>query len=379
MNPSFELLSPTDPKWSRYLDQTDHDFFHTAAYHRLWERSGHGRAFLAVYGTPGRFVAWPYLLNSLQSVHDGESGTDVTSVYGYAGPVCLGCSDQDELLRVAWTQIVDCWRRQGVVSVFARLHPVLANHRIIADTPADRAEAGPGIVHHGETVAIRLDGNEQDTWLNYRAEVRKNLRRAEKIGLESVIDAEWRYFEEFLALYSATMERNHASSFYFFPREYLDGLRQALGEHGGLIVSRFEGRIVAGCLLTECHGIASTHLTAGELGVEGCSPAKVLVHDAQLWARRRGNYVLHLGGGRGNHEDSLFAFKTGFSPQRDRFSTGRWILDLAKYDELTRLHLQQANQAGASVEPGFFPAYRAPMLARGDIARTLTMTAGGSS
>jgi hypothetical protein len=76
--------------------------------------------------------------------------------------------------------------------------------------------------------------------------------------------------------------------------------------------------------------------------------------DVRRWAAERGDRVIHLGGGRGGSNDSLFAFKARFSPRRHEFYTGRWVLDPRRYDRLAQL--------APDPDPGYFPPYRAPRL-----------------
>jgi hypothetical protein len=75
------------------------------------------------------------------------------------------------------------------------------------------------------------------------------------------------------------------------------------------------------------------------------------------WAQERSNSLLHLGGGVGGAEDSLFHFKAGFSPARGQFYTYRVVVDESKNATL--------NQAAESVRrvcglesSNFFPGYR---------------------
>ena len=85
----LRLLSTATPEWDVWLSRVPHDFYHTAGYHRLAEACGEGRAFLAVYGDEGRFLAWPYLLRPVSTCAGLEESqhTDVGSVYGYPGPL----------------------------------------------------------------------------------------------------------------------------------------------------------------------------------------------------------------------------------------------------------------------------------------------------
>ena len=83
------------------------------------------------------------------------------------------------------------------------------------------------------------------------------------------------------------------------------------------------------------------------------------------WARGRGNSIVHLGGGVGGAiDDSLFAFKAGFSHRRHPYRTLRLVADQQRYHALIQ---EQARRVGSTTEellssgffPAYFPAYRA--------------------
>ena len=67
-------------------------------------RSGEGQAHLLVVGDADRGIAWPYLLRSLEGpwAAPGSGLTDVSSVYGYPGPVAWGCTAGDPFIAIAW-------------------------------------------------------------------------------------------------------------------------------------------------------------------------------------------------------------------------------------------------------------------------------------
>jgi len=336
---SLELVPAASPNlWGRWLDPLPHDFYHTASYHRFAEESGEGRAFLAVFGSPDRYLAWPYLL---RPIDQDPSLFDVTSVYGYAGPLASGAVDRAFLAR-AHQVLADLWRSQGAISAFTRFHPLLDNHRW-----ADAA----GLVRGGETVSIDLTA--PDPASLYRSDLRQGLRRARRAGLETRLDPHWRHLDDFVALYHAAMARNHAAPFYYFSAAVLRRLRDSLGDHARLILTTLGGEVAAAAILVEYRGAVHYHLSATADGLARLAPCKVLLDDARRWTQARGNRVLHLGGGRGAAGDSLFAFKSRFSPRRHVFYTGRWVLDRVAYEELMR-------GRGAH---DFFPAYRVPLAA----------------
>ena len=326
------LPAAHDREWTRWLEPVPHDFYHTAAYHQFSEESGEGEAFLAVYGSPDHYLAWPYLLRPIEQA---PAWRDVTSVYGYAGPLLAGPPDETFLGR-AHDALTALWRSQHAVSGFTRFHPLLENHRWSRQD---------GIAAGGKTVSLDLAAP-----ASYPSGLRKDIGRARRRGLVTEMDHGWRGLEEFVRLYRDTMTRNHAAPFYFFSANYFQRLERALGGHAFLALTRCGDRLAAAGVVVEYRGIVHDHLCATNTEYLHLAPSKVLLDDVRQWAAARGNTVFHLGGGRTAAEDGLFRFKARFSPRRHRFYTGRWVLDRRLYDELA-----------AGRPPGdYFPAYRSP-------------------
>jgi sugar O-acyltransferase (sialic acid O-acetyltransferase NeuD family) len=362
----LKIIPSASPEWSAYVQRTAHDFFHTVEYHRVSECFGRGKALLAVYGSPERFVAWPYILQDIEGFERSAAGEyrDITSAYGYTGPLTLGCEHDEGFLAAAWSALVEVWRSQSVISVFTRLHPLLGNHRLLHYLRNDGevpqlVDEGCG---EGKTVAIDLRKSSDEIWASYRRQLRQSLRKLMDFHLVTTLDPEWKHFDDFLRMYYSTMKRNASAAFYVFPRRQLAELRDALGSHGSLMVTQYEGQVVAAALLIEYAGIVNVHLLATDDRFTQLSPSKLLVHEAQTWARARGNHFLHLGGGRGSRsDDSLFRFKALFSEVCYPFYTCRWILDRAVYDALTAERQNQAMKLRfGDMAKNHFPAYRAP-------------------
>ncbi len=354
------LLRADDPAWDAWLEPARHDIHHTAEFHRFAEGSGEGEAYLAIIGDRRRGYAWPYLLRRIEPIGgQATEAADVTSVYGYPGPLAWGCEPGDAFTTEAWAALVDTWREQRVVSAFTRFHPLLENVALVP------AESGPGafddiegsIVATGSTVSVDLKLADEATRKRYGQDLRRRIDSNRRAGLATIHDTEWEHLAAFAALYRETMDRNDASAYYYFDEADFERLRAALDDRLQLLVTMVDDAVAAAGLVTEFEGIVQVHLAASSDAWRHRSPTKVLLDDAIRWARDRGNVVLHLGGGRGGREDSLFWFKSRFSPQRHDFHTGRWIIDRSTYDRLT-----EAASGSKAVPPdtGFFPAYRAP-------------------
>ena len=158
-----------------------------------------------------------------------------------------------------------------------------------------------------------------------------------------------------MEIYDETMSRVQALRSYYFSREYFLGLREAVGSARlHLFVVRAGADVLAAALFTETAGIVQYHLGGTRTRALRLDPHTLLYHVVCEWAKERGNRVLHLGGGLGGREDSLFHFKAGFSQIRLPFHTWRQITDPEGYRE----YLSALGIAGTDGD--YFPAYRQP-------------------
>lgn len=227
MPESLRLIPATSPEWSEWLAGVPHDFFHTAGHHRVWEENGSGSAWMAVYGSRGRSVAWPYLLRPIEL--DASAGTglfDITSVDGYAGPLLDGCVAGECFTSAAIDAIFHQWQELGVVSAFARFHPLLENHRAVPDTGVRLTDGETRSIHfQGHTVSIDLQLEAAKAQSLYRESHLRQIRRSRRAGLAIAPDDSPRGFADFVRLYHQTMRRNHADQHYFFSERFLKGLR----------------------------------------------------------------------------------------------------------------------------------------------------------
>lgn len=345
---TFEILCADDARWDDLVARAPHDFHHLSGYHRLAESAGEGTARLYVYGDEERFLAWPCLLRRMSG---GLS--DATSVYGYTGPVGLGF-DSGSARKAAWSAFRGAWAEERIVTLFTRFHPILANQEICADLHGAEAPPGGELLAFGRSVSIDLALSLDERRAGYPQALRQEVKRAERNGLEVALDTDWRQFGAFVSFYRDTMRRNDASGRYLFSEEYFAGLRRALSHRAHLVVATVEGEVAGALLLVIENGIATAHLTGLNPAFTKFSPLKPLLDRSCDLARDLGASLMHLGAGRGGAEDKLFAFKARFSPIRNQFVAGRFILDPEANAHLAR---------GRDSETRFFPAYRAPAAA----------------
>ncbi len=258
------LIEPDDPDWGLWVEAADHDIYHTAGYHRVPAFAGDGTPQLLVFGSHDRFVAWPYLLQSIPGSGPlvGSPAFDVTSTYGYSGPLVRGCEPGDPLIGRALVAFRHAWAEQHVVTVFTRFHPILRNHRWFIDElqPGDDPDARLGVVLTGETVSIDVTRSDEEAIADYPRVMRQEIAQNRRRGLTTAVDPGLEHLATFVELYRETMQRNNAQSTYFVERDYFDNLLRELGDDAILFVTSSDGAVAAACLFLSHHGILHPHL-----------------------------------------------------------------------------------------------------------------------
>ncbi|MBY0508255.1 MAG: GNAT family N-acetyltransferase [Bryobacteraceae bacterium] len=342
-------MSSADPRWGEWLSRVPHDIYHTSQYHGVRGLGQEGEAFVFLHREGESIFLWPYLL-----VPIGAGGFDVTSVYGYGGPVASGDA---EFVGRAWQALREAWRSLSVVSAFTRFHPLLRNVELVEGF-GDRA-MGQGLKLHGSTVSMDLTLPEAEQFGRYQKQLRNEIRRARSAEVRTREDGEWAHLEDFVRLYSDTMSRVHSRPEYLVDGKWVAEFRERLGSAARLFVTEWNGSIMAACLVMAHGPYLHAHLLGSKPEIPGLSPTKALLDGLRLWGTAQGYHSLHIGGGLGCREDSLFHAKRKFSPCTHEFYTGSWVLDVDRYRDLEAAHRVKSAAEGIEIgNPGYFPIYR---------------------
>lgn len=351
-------------RWQQVLEQVHwYDFYHLPQYHALAEDQGEGTAYLLVYEEEQHVLALPLLVRSLahiEGLQAGQAWNDATSVYGYVGPVMSHANFPTAVIQRFQAALCNTLHELRVVSVFSRLHPLIAQHEVIT---------GLGICVPGsKTVSIDLSLPVDIQRSKYRQNHRRDINKLKRSGIFCILDAELQYLDQFIKLYYETMDRVSAVDNYFFERAYFDSLMQHLRSEMHLFVSLDGEEVICGGIFTLCNNIVQYHLGGTRNAYLRLAPMKLVFDDVRDWANKQAATVFHLGGGVGSQEDSLFQFKAGFSDQRHTFSTWRWVVLPDIYNKLCIAQAQwNEQQRLLDVTSTYFPQYRAPVAQRSSV------------
>jgi hypothetical protein len=347
------LIHPDDDRWSSLLARVRHDLYHTAEYVKAEaQRLGaEPVGYLVEDGPRALFV--PLLLGaSLPDLRSDEPRRDAVSPYGYPGILLTPAGRTEGFADECIDGLLEILRERNACTAFVRLHPFLN-----ADLPQQLRRHRP--VETGLTVSIDLGLSTERQWATMRKGHTNAVNRARRAGYRTEIDPPERGFDRFLTVYSETLVRHDASAAYDFGADHLQRLGAMDGAH--LALALLNDEVAAAYLFFECNGIVQMHLGGPLAAHMHPSPAHLLIHAIALWAKARGNEVLHLGGGvGGSPSDSLFRFKSGFSPRRHPFFTLRLVTDHVQYATLVDRRAGALSVTSSELlQSDYFPAYRA--------------------
>ncbi len=161
--------------------------------------------------------------------------------------------------------------------------------------------------------------NEEELLANVNQQTRRNLRKAQKFGVE-VRPVGVEYLDEFVRLMSITGERD---GFNTRPKSYFERFLDALGDHARLYMAFYEGKAIAGAITTNFAGKTCYVYGASDNAHREVMPNYMMQWEMIRWALETNCTVYDFQGISGDLEDEsshmygLYRFKRGFNGQVD--------------------------------------------------------------
>jgi len=325
-------------RWNAIVrSMTNFDFYHLAEYHQL-ELSG--QSLLLSFSVNNTSIAFPVILRPVEKT----SYYDITSVYGYAGPLTNLDNPDEESLKYFRKDLLVFFDNYNIISAFSRLHPFFSNQETILSGLGE-------VITTNQTVGIDLSLPEQEQKKQYAYSLKYQINRLKSKNIIVKKAKTVEEIDQFIEIYRENMKRVNASEMYFFTNDYFYHLIKKLPFT--LLLAYYEGRAICGSLFSSCNGIVQLHLSATLNDFLIWSPSKLVLDCIRRHAIENNERWLHLGGGSGGEDDSLFQYKSFFSNLRFTFKTWRYIHNAKTYNQL----ISEKFSKNVPNSP-FFPLYR---------------------
>ena len=201
-------------------------------------------------------------------------------------------------------------------------------------------------------VVRSLDLPLEEIWMDFKAKVRKNVKRANSHNLSIIIEPTGEYLKDFLRIYYSTMDRTDAENEFYFSEHFFRDLNE-MRDNVMYFHAVHEGRIISTELVIYGADNAYSYLGGTEREYFDLRPNDFLKYEIIRWAVEKGLKNFVLGGGYGT-DDGIFQYKQALAPNGIvEYYIGRRIFDREMYDQLVSL------RGDAELNEQFFPLYRA--------------------
>ncbi|MDO5971152.1 NeuD/PglB/VioB family sugar acetyltransferase [Flavivirga aquimarina] len=272
-------------------------------------------------------ILMPIYLNNLK-INELEDIQfyDVTSPYGYSGPLYNNASDED--IKAFWKKVDKWYKKNNVVTEFMRFS-LNGNHKHYSGHLIPSLNNVKGKIHSFETI-----------WNNLKQKVRNNYRKAEKNDLKANIYSGTipaKIISSFYLIYIKTMQRNAAAKNYFYPLDYFKNLIENNQDKVLIaIINKNDIPVSAELIIIDGDTLYS-YLGGTHAEYFDSRPNDFLKIEVMKWAVEHEKKYYVLGGGRKDF-DGLYQYKKSFFPKDDDvvFYTGRKVINKKIYSNLLK-------------------------------------------
>lgn len=323
------------------------DIYFEENYGELYEEIENGKAKIFSYEDENGKITNQFLIREIPYKINGVTYFDIVTPYGYGGPIIEYCinNKENELVEAFEKKFKEYSIKNNIVSEFVRFHPILNNVEFFKEKYNSQCIR--------KTLGTNLKDFEDPIASEFSKSCRKNIRQAINKGITYKITESPNDLKKFKEIYYSTMDRNHATDYYYFEEEYFSKILKKFRENIILVEAIFEEKTIASGLYFVYNNTIHIHLSGTLSQYLFLSPAYILRYAVTKWGKEKGYELIHHGGGRTNDEkDTLFTFKKGFAKNTEfDFYIGKKIWNEEIYDKLCEVRKVGKNQ-------DFFPAYR---------------------
>lgn len=352
----IDIIDLSNDKWLKILQNVSHDIYHLPEYLYAEAKRTNTIPEVVVIAEDDKLFCLPYLLRQCTDLFaedlDYPESFDLVSPNGYAGILLNDAAlISSDFLKKAIDEFIKFLQTRNICSAFFRLNPIL-NQGFQEKLPSEICFIT------GETISVDLTLSETEIWQQTRPEHRTHINRCKRAGFTAKITSLRDHIDDFILVYHQTMARVKAKNSFYFDYDYFREISN-LNEKIHLCMVEIDDQIACAGIFTECCKIVQYHLGGTNSKFLKQAPSKLMFDHVRFWAKKRGNKFLHLGGGLGAANDSLYHFKAGFSQQRHHFLTLRLMVDKKKYLDLIARRAEYLKVEPAQLmQSNYFPAYR---------------------
>ncbi len=326
-------------EWDNVLSKVDtYDFYHTYDYHIISKQEDE-ECLLLQFKKDNHLIALPLIIRPIK----GTDYFDITSVYGYSGPVSKNISYSFNNTQFI-TEFKEYLFNKKIVSVFSRLNPFINHQKDILKNLGDCEDLS-------SVVFIDLTNDIELQRQGYQRRIKSHINKSRRLCTIKKAQTQ-EEIEAFIDIYYENMNRVDAEDSYYFDKDYFFKFLKCNDFKTDLLlaIDNETNQYISGVMFVKTNQIVQYHLSGTKTDFLNIMPVKMLIDEMRILATNKGYKYLNLGGGLGSKEDSLLRFKKSFSKELETFSLWKYIVNVDAYNKLS-----SKNEV---TNTNYFPAYR---------------------
>lgn len=323
------------------------DVFFQHNYGKLYEKIENGQCQSFEFNNDTGAVYHMYIKRPVPWLIDGVQYYDVTTPYGYGGPVVVEGASSVDLVEGYYQAWAKHCQEENIIAEFLRFH-LFDNTDLRIGFPGE-------VIHISQNVVRWLHDSMDEIWMEFEHKVRKNVKKARNNGLTVTADASGEQLDMFLNINYKTMERNDAMDYYYLEKEYYQSIVDTLSGQFMFFHVWHEDMIVSTELVLCSERYVYSFLGGTLDEYYPMRPNDLLKYEIIKWCKETGHQAFILGGGYGG-DDGIYRYKRAFAPGDDMpFYIGRMVWNLDVYERLVEVWKTMKKKGSNS---SFFPLYR---------------------
>lgn len=336
-------------KWNKIVKSfSNYDVFYLSEYVEAFKMHGDGEPILFYYND-GKTKAMNVVMkrdiakaDAFKDSLEKNKYFDLSSPYGYGGFIIEG----KDYKKVNKAYKKYC-KENNIVCEFVRFH-LLEGYEKKYNGKAEK------IKHN---IIRKLNMNPEEMLMDFEHKVRKNIKKANRNGLQIQIDTDGKTLDDFLNIYYSTMDRNHAEDGYYFKRDFFEKLNE-MKDNVVYFNVLYEGKVISTELVIYSPNNCYSYLGGTLSEYFNLRPNDFLKYEIIKWAYNKGIKNFILGGGYGGEDDGIYRYKKSFAPNDGiyDFCIGKNIFNKKIYNKLVNIRKKDGN---LDMNSSYFPLYRA--------------------
>ncbi|MGI2327484.1 GNAT family N-acetyltransferase [Planococcus sp. YIM B11945] len=313
-------------QWQKIMDLFQiKEIFYTAPYCLSAIKLDPGEPLLFYYSDEDGEVAYPFIK---RHINEGAvSCFDITTPFGYGGPVVKIKQDSFKLIENFRKAFTEFCREEKIIAEYIRFHPLKENALFF--------EKHLKLMQVYDTYTINLQQRSP-----FPLEVKENKKNDLTSSIEKDVVVKKlgtvRHMFDFLVLYySSARRREEADSYYFFTDDYFESLISSIGPNLHLFGAYYKDKLMSACYVLAKGDTIFYHLD-GSLNEQEAVPAtQCLLLKIAEWGKENQFDFFHLGGDLHPENGQGRKIKQEISNMKpSTFFIGHYVHDVPTYNKV---------------------------------------------